>query len=802
MKIKKLISFFFLLILFSIQIVFGQKVTLSGVISDKNNGENLSSVYVILSEDTQNRSPHGSITNNAGFYSITIEKGTYTLNIKALGYTPITQTIEIYNNKRLNFELAPEIFHAEGITINAHKEDKNVTAVEVGKIDMKIETIKSLPAFMGETDILKSIQLLPGIQSGSEGNTGFFVRGGNSDQNLILLDGANIYNAGHLFGFFSVFNADAVKNVEIFKSGMPAYYGGRIASIIDVIQNDGNMKKWELDAGIGLVFSGFSVQGPIKRNKCAIILSARRTYADFLIQPFLKKTSPMKGSKFYFYDLNGKISWNINAKHRVTWSGYYGEDVYGFKSSTGTLNAQFQWGNAASALRWQWILAPQLFLNTTASFSNYNLNTKIAMDTYYAAIISGARDYSIKSQLTFLPSPKHTLNMGIHYTFHNFYPSRFEVETGAENEDFTLNQQKPLYANELAIFVNDEYEIIPRIKINAGLRYTHFSHVGKFTRYILDDMGYISDSIQYKFGQMIQQYNNVEPRISARFLVDSNTSIKASYTINHQYVHQIAMANISLPTDIWMPSTSIIKPQVGHQVSLGIYRNFYQNMFETYIDAYYKYMKNLVEYKEGLDLAAINTNADQLYTFGRGYSWGIEFFIKKTHGKFTGFIGYTLAYSRRQFDQLNNGEWFNAKYDRRHDVTFTINYEIIPNKLTASAVWVFATGNTMTIPVGYYFFNGSLLTEYSDRNAYRLPAYHRLDLSLTWNIAKRKHFETDLNFSIYNLYNRKNPFYIFYETTTDFDPNVIPPHFEFNTKAYQISLFPIIPTLTWNFKIK
>lgn len=791
-----------LIILFLPLSAAAQKVTISGIIRDNNNGETMAGVYVILSDSTRNDAPQGSISNSAGFYSITVDKGQYTLSVKSLGYKPIEERITIKNNITRHFDLEPEVFQAEGITISAQKEDKNVTAVDVGKVDMKIETIKSLPAFMGEVDVLKSIQLLPGIQSGSEGNSGFFVRGGNSDQNLILLDGATIYNAGHLFGFFSVFNADAVKNVEIYKSGMPAQYGGRLASIIDVTQNDGNMKRWQLDAGIGLVFSGFTVQGPIKRDKCAVIVSARRTYADFLIQPFLKKSSPMKGSKFYFYDLNAKISWNINPKHRVTFSGYYGNDIYGFKSNSGALDTQFQWGNGAAALRWQWILAPRLFLNTTASFSDYALDTKIAIDAYSAAIVSGIRDYSVKSQLTFLPNPKHTVNMGVHYTFHTLFPSRFEVETGAVDEEFTLNEQKPFFANELAIFANDEYEIAKWLKVNLGIRYSHFSHVGRFTRYHLDNFGYIIDSTVYSPGEMIQQYNNVEPRFSARFLLDSNTSIKMSYTMNHQYLHQIAMANISLPTDVWMPSTSIIKPQIGHQVSLGVYRNFHDNMFETYIDAYYKHMNNLVEYREGLDLASVNINADQLYTFGKGYSWGIEFFVKKTRGRFTGFAGYTLAYSKRQFDALNQGEWFNAKYDRRHDFTITLSYEILPKKLTASAVWIYATGNTMTIPVGFYFFNGSLITEYSDRNAYRLPAYHRLDLSVVWNIAKRKHFETSLSFSIYNVYNRKNPFYIFYETETEFDQNIIPPHIEFNTTAYQISLFPIIPTITWNFKIR
>jgi hypothetical protein len=340
------------------------------------------------------------------------------------------------------------------------------------------------------------------------------------------------------------------------------------------------------------------------------------------------------------------------------------------------------------------------------------------------------------------------------------------------------------------------------LKVSYGLRYSHFSHIGKFNRYILDDKLHIIDSVKYKSGEMVKQFNYVEPRFAARFLIDSNTSIKTSYTLNYQYLHQISLATISLPTDVWMPSTAFMKPQAGHQVSLGVFRNFYKNMFETYIDAYYKQMRNLSEYKEGLDFSFLQVNPDQIVTQGKGYSWGIEFFIQKNRGWFTGFIGYTLSYTKRKFTDLNEQQWFWAKYDRRHDVSINLNFEVVRNKLSISAVWVFASGNTMTIPTGYYLFNGNIITEYSERNAYRMPPYHRLDLSINWNIVKRKHFETGLNFSVYNLYNQKNPFFIFYETTTKFDTEADPPVFDMTTKAYKMSLFHINPSITWNFKIK
>ena len=537
------------------------------------------------------------------------------------------------------------------------------------------------------------------------------------------------------------------------------------------------------------------MQGPIKKDRCSFILSGRRTYIDVLVQPFLKKTSPLKGTKFYFYDLNAKLNVIINDKHRLFLGAYYGNDVYGFKSTTGQTTAQFRWGNAAASLRWNYIINPQLFLNTTFFFTNYDFATTMGMDIYTMEMTSGVRDISLKSELTYTPPFPHEFKFGVHYIFHTFFPNKMAVDAGIDN--LTLPNVDPYYGHELGIYVNDEFDLFPWWKINAGLRYSHFEFIGPFTRYVFDEYGILTDSIIYKPGRIIKQYNGLEPRLSMRFKVAENTSIKASYTLNYQYLHQVALATISLPTDVWMPSTEIVKPQIGHQVSLGVYQNFRKNMFETYIDLYYKHMNNLVEYKDGINIDDINQNADQMYVFGKGWSYGAEFFVKKALGRFTGFIGYTLSFTQRKFDDLNGGKPFYAKYDRRHDVSINLSYEIIRNKLNVSAVWVFATGNTMTIPIGYYFLCGSLVTEYSDRNAFRLNPYHRLDLSVNWTIVKKKRFETGLNFSIYNVYNRKNPFFVFFETQTNY---VEGESFDMTTKAYQMSLFPILPSITWNFK--
>ena len=785
--------FFFCLIITA----FSQKVTLSGIVKDAENGESVTGCYVILVNLDKQSEPKGAVTNNAGFYSVTTDKGKYQLQVKAMGYKELTDTILLQSNLVRNIELQVAPFKTESVVVTGRKEDHNVSSIDVGKIEMNVEAIKAIPALFGEPDVLKAIQLMPGVQSGGEANSGFYVRGGNADQNLLQLDEATVYNASHLFGFFSIFNAQAVKSVDLIKSGMPAQYGGRLSSVLDIRQKEGNLKRYEVDGGIGLIFSRLTVQGPIKKDKASFIVSGRRTYIDILMQPFLKKESPLKGMDFYFYDLNAKINWVVNDKHRLYLGGYYGKDVYGFKSQSGGTRARFHWGNAAASFRWNYIINSQLFLNTSATFSYYDFLTDVGIEVYALKLKSGVLDAGVKSELTYLPGIPHTIKFGVDYIFHRLTPNTFEIEAG-ESTNFSMPKSTAYYAHELAFYVNDEFDITKWLKMNVGVRYSHFEHIGKFTRYIANEFNIVTDSVIYKPGQMINQYNRVEPRISARLLVAKNFSIKTAFTLNYQYLHQVSMASISLPTDVWMPSTELMKPQQGAQGSLGFFYNFHENMFESYIDFYYKDMRHLAEYKDGIDLSAVKVNPDQLYVFGNGYSYGAEFYIKKAKGKFTGFVGYTLSYTKRNFPDLNEGKPYFAKYDRRHDVSISLMYEIIRNKLSASVVWVFASGNSMTIPTGMYFFGGTIITEYSERNAYRMPPYHRLDFSVDWTIAKRKRFETGLNFSIYNVYNRKNPFYIFVEAQVLMSPEDMTP--SITTQAKQMSLFPILPSITWNFK--
>ena len=546
------------------------RVTLSGTVADASNGENMMGVYVILSDLSDASNVQGCITNQAGYYSVSVLPGKYKLTVNYLGYKTIDDTLVLNKNLSLRFELEPAVIEGEEVVIQGERGDANVASGDVGRMEMSIQTIKALPALMGEADIIKSIQLLPGVQSAGEGNSGFYVRGSGTDQNLILLDEATIYNPDHLFGFFSIFNADAVKSIDLIKSGMPAYYGGRAASILNVYQKEGNLKKFEVDGGLGLIFSHLTVQGPLKKNRASFLISARRTYADVLIQPFLKKDSPMKGTDFFFYDINAKFNIIINSRHRLYFGGYFGRDVYGFKSQSQLTKMHFNWTNAAASARWNWLIANRLFLNTSATFSYYDFATEMRIDPYFFHLTSGVRDYSLKSELTWIPTPKHNIRFGIHDVVHDCIPGQYEVEAGTGNT-FGIPPVQHYIGNELALYAHDEWDISKHWKLNVGVRYTNFQHLGPFTRYVLDELGHVTDSILYKPAKSICQYNRVEPRLAVRWLIDSTTSIKASATLNYQFMHQISIATISLPTDVWMPCTDLLKPQTVLQFSLGVF---------------------------------------------------------------------------------------------------------------------------------------------------------------------------------------------------------------------------------------
>jgi hypothetical protein len=778
--------FILFLFLFFFQASAQKKYTISGFVKDKNDGGNSVGASVYIKEILK-----GTTTNAYGFYSITIEEGEYTLVVSYIGFKNIEQKIILNKDIRQNFEIEEDVITTEEFKVLGERIDQNTSDAVMGTVELEMDKVKKLPAFMGEVDILKTIQLLPGVQSAGEGNSGFYVRGGGPDQNLILLDGATVYNASHLFGFFSVFNADAIKNVKLIKGGMPAEYGGRLSSVLDISMNEGNMKEFQVDGGIGTVSSRLTIQGPIKKDTASFILSARRTYIGELAQPFVKSTSRFKGSNYYFYDLNGKLNYKISEKDRLYFSGYFGRDVFSFVNSDDGFKMDTPWGNAIGSLRWNHLFNDKLFLNTTATFTNYQFEIGLTQDQFDFRLYSGITDWNFKTDFNYLPSPLHNVKFGLNYTFHKFTPSNAAAKSGEvsfNTGDIILN-----YANDIALYLSDDWDINERLKIHGGLRYSMFQHIGPFKRYNNDEFENPIDTVVYDKGENVKFYQGLEPRFTFRYDLKHNSSIKGSFTQNYQYIHLASFATVSLPTDVWVPSSDKVKPQFSTQYALGYFKNFKENQFETSVEVYYKIMKNQVAYKDGAVPADnAGNNVDNAFVFGKGWSYGAEFFVKKRFGKVNGWIGYTLSWSEKQFDELNNGEKFYAKYDRRNDASVVFSYDV-SKRVILAATWVYATGNALTLPESRYMIEGQIVNEYGARNSFRMDAFHRLDFALTWKGKESKKFKSSWNFSIYNVYNRKNPYFIYFSNEGNaFDGSL-------DVAAKQVSLFGIIPSVTWNF---
>lgn len=764
-----------------------QKFTVSGYVKNSATGEALIGANVFVKELLK-----GSPTNTYGFYSITLPNGTYTLTVTFMGYNEYFKKIDLNKDIKMNISLEEKVFQANEVVISAVKEDQNIQSTDMGRVEIPIEKIKSLPVLFGEVDILKTIQLTPGVKSAGEGSTGYYVRGGGPDQNLILLDEAVVYNAAHLMGFFSVFNADALNNIDLIKAGMPANYGGRLASVLDITMKEGNDKKYHIEGGLGLISSRLTAQGPIVKEKSSFIVSGRRTYADLLMKPFVNDDSQFKGFEYYFYDLNAKLNYRFSDKDRLFLSGYYGRDDFSLKSPDGKFDNTIKWGNATASLRWNHLFSNKVFMNSSVVFTDYRFELGARQDIYLFKLYSGIQDWNMKMDVTYLPSMKHNIKFGIDYTYHIFTPNN--ATASSEGVPVDLGKEVKLYSHDGAIYISDDFDLNDRIKINGGLRYTHFQQVGPFDRYIRNNLNQTIDTIHYDRNKSVAAYNHVEPRIAIRVIADKHSSVKASYTLNYQYIHLVSTTGVSLPTDVWVPCSDLVKPQVGMQYSLGYYRNFFSNLIEASIEGYYKSMQNQIEYKEGaLVEDNVRNNTDNNFVFGKGQSYGAELFIKKPTGNLTGWIGYTLSWTNRTFPDINGGRAFPAKYDRRHDVSIVVTY-LLKKKWTLSAVWVYNTGDAMTLPVARYFIDGNIINQYSDRNAFRMPSYHRLDLSVTYLLTKGKRFESNLNLSVYNVYNRKNPYYIYYDITGSVE------EMQLDIKAKQVSLFPILPSISWNFK--
>ncbi|MBA2250571.1 MAG: TonB-dependent receptor [Chitinophagaceae bacterium] len=768
--------------------IFSQnKFTISGYVKDSLNGENLISATVSV-----NGKSKGITSNQYGFYSLTLVPGNYVLICTFIGYQ--TKIAEIYldGNKQFNFEILPKTTTSKEIIISSKRKDGNVKNAQMGKLDLSIEQIRSIPSFLGEIDVLKAIQLLPGVRNAGEGSAGIYVRGGGPDQNLIILDDAVVYNTGHLFGFFSIFNADAIKSASLIKGGMPAQYGGRLSSVLDISMKEGNNKNLQVDGGIGLIASRFSLQGPLLKNKVSFIISARRTYIDALAKPFIKKSSSFHGSGYYFYDLNAKVNYTFSQKDRIYLSGYFGKDKFDFVNGRQSLNVKIPWGNSTGTFRWNHVFNNRLFGNTAIVYNDYNFNFTAQQNNFEINLLSGIRDLSVKQDFDLYPFSGHKLKFGASYTYHTFTPS---VVSGKQDSvEFKPKNAQIKYAHEAAIYLQDDWDISDKIKINAGLRWSLFQQIGAYKIYTTDANGNRTDSTIFNKGEPVKNYNAPEPRFTLRYAIDDATSVKVAVTKNLQYIHLVSNAGTTLPTDIWVPSTYKVKPQESWLYALGLFKNFKDNTYETSVELYYKSMKNQIEYKEGYVQNTLE-DTENFFTFGKGWSYGSEFFINKTKGKLTGWIGYTLSWTWRKFPELNLGEKYPAKYDRRNDMSVVAAYEL-NKKWKLSADFIFGSGNAATLPQRFYIFDGVLSQEYSRINEYRLPSYHRLDFSAMYSPNKKpnRKLKSQWVFSVYNVYSRKNPYFIY------FDQEGNPYNNTLKIQAKQVSLFPVLPSVTWNFK--
>ncbi len=769
-------TFTTLLLAFFATISFAQNYTISGYIKDSVSGEAMIGAIISIKE----LQATGTSTNAYGFYSITIPKGKYTVVAQNLGYNSKSVVIDLNSNTKIDFKITSAGTQLQQVTVGSERKNDNVTSTQVGVQKLDIKEINTIPVIFGEKDILKTIQLLPGVESAGDGNSGFYVRGGAADQNLILLDEAPVYNASHLLGFFSVFNSDAIKDVTIYKGGMPAEYGGRLASVLDIKMNDGNDERFHVSGGIGLISSRLSVEGPIKKSKGSFIVCARRTYLDQFLK--LSKDSNLRQSKLYFYDINVKANYTLNDNNRIYLSGYFGKDVLGFGNTFG-----INWGNATGTLRWNHLFGDKMFCNTSFIVSNYNDNININFSGTSIGILSRIQDYGLKQDYEYFANAKNKIKFGFSSTYHQIVPGTITAVNNGTSSDLDLTDK---YAWENALYASHEIKASERISINYGLRLTAFSVLGPgIFRDYNTATGATTDSTNYNSGQFVKTYFNLEPRLTATYLLNEKSSIKASYARNTQNMHLLSNSTSTNPTDLWIPSSNYVKPEISDQVSLGYFRNFKDNMYESSVEVYYKVEQNAIDYRDNAQLE-FNENIESQLLFGQGRAYGAEFFLKKKYGKFNGWIGYTLSRSEVQINGINNNSWYPATQDRPNDISVVLIYQL-SKKVTISGTFIYYTGNPVTFPSGKYEIGSQVYFYYTSRNGYRMPDYNRADIGLTWETKKTAKFESSWNFSIYNLYDRWNAYIITFQTN---------PNNAQETQAVQTSLFGIIPSVSYNFK--
>ncbi len=768
---SKHLNIFLFFILF-ISLSSAQTYTIGGIVKDDANGETLIGANIYVKDITTAR----TITNEYGFFSLSLPKGNQTIIAQYMGYSPDTIRINVKGNTQIEFRLKESSTILKDIVILGEQNNLNVSSAISGMQKLDIKELNQLPVLFGEKDILKTIQLLPGVKSNGDGGGTIFVRGGAGDQNLMLLDEAIVYNPSHLFGFFSTFNSDAIKDLNLYKGTQPARFGGRLSSVMDIRMKNGNNEKYEATGSLGLISSKLLIEGPIVKEKGSLLISARRTYADL----FLQATDDYRGTKLYFYDLNLKANYRITPKDGLYLSGYLGKDNLGLNDLFG-----LSWGNMMGSLRWTHTFSNKLFFNASASISNYDYNVSVDFGGNDFLIHSRISDYAVNKELQYYINPYNTLRFGNNTIFHNILPGKVSGESMISQK---MQEQRSV---ENGLYIWDDWRINKYLNINVGVRLSSFFVRGRGNFYTLNKQHEVIDTISYASSDIVKTYNYLEPRINLNFMINEEQSLKASYTRNTQSLHLLSSSNSTNPTDRWYSSDNNVKPEISDQLSIGYFQNFNDNVYETSIEGYYKYLQNQIDYKDGADVIFNEQVATQLLE-GIGRAYGIEIFLKKKAGKLTGWISYTLSKTERKIDGINDGKWYNARQDKTHDISVVAMYEVSP-KISLSANWVYSTGNAVTFPNGKYYVNEQIAWLYTERNGYRMPAYHRLDVGANFKLKETKNYSSELTVGIYNLYGRENAYSIRFRENEN-DPT--------KTEIVQIALFRWIPSISWNFKIK
>ena len=771
---RTLLSIVFFLIVSS---CFGQKkFTLSGTITDAATGEQLIGATIRIKELPQT----GTITNSYGFYSVVAPEGDYTIIFTYTGYQLVQQKVSLHQDQKVNLALLVNGALKEVVISADRPNNDNIVSPQMGVEKLNMAQVNQVPVLLGEKDILKTISLFPGVKSAGEGNTGFYVRGGGADQNLILLDEATVYNASHFFGFFSTFNSDAIKDVSLYKGGMPAEYGGRLSSVLDIKMNEGNNKDYTVQGGLGLISSRIKVEGPIVQNKGSFMVSARRTYIDFFLRA--SSDSTIRGSSIYFYDLNAKVNYHFDEKNAIYLSGYFGKDVLALKNTFGT-----DWGNSTGTIRFNHLFNSRLFSNTSLVFSNYNYVISSFLSNADFKATSQITDLNLKEDLSYSMGDNHTLKFGFNILHHDIAPG--DVTASGTSSFNNLSTEKR-YGFENALYVSDEWKASDKFTLLYGLRLSGLYLLGPGTFKTYDASGNTLTSSTYSSGQLVKSFITLEPRLSASYAVDDQTSFKLSYNRNTQNIHLLSNSTSNTPSDLYVMSSNNVQPEIADQVSTGWFKNWADNTWEFSTEIYYKWLQNQIDYKDGAQLL-VNQDVESQLVYGSGRAYGIEFFLKKKYGRFNGWVGYTLSRTEEKFAAINNGNYFPATQDRTHDISVVGIYQL-NKRWSFSSDFIYGTGNAVTFPTGKYNIGGLTTFSYSERNGYRMPSTNRLDIGATLEGKQHKKYHSSWTFGIYNVYAHRNPYIINFQ-----DSKTVPN----TTEAQEISIFATrIPSVTWNFK--